>query len=260
MTMTYIDWEVTDKIGYITLNRPDKRNALNQQVVTELKQAFAEAKANADCKVVILKSSSDAFCAGADLQYLQSLQTNTRQENVADSTHLMELFHTIYTFPKVVISMVNGPAIAGGCGLATIVDYCFASESASFGYTEVKIGFVPAIVMVFLLRKIGEGRAKEILLSGEVFNAERALNLGLINAVLDSESLEEFTVDFANNIVRKSSSQSVAVIKEMIAKIPEMDLNQALNYAADMNATMREKEDCKKGINAFLRKEKISWD
>lgn len=260
MTMTYIDWNVTDRIGYITINRPDKRNALNQQVVAELKHAFAEAKANADCKVVVLQSSSDTFCAGADLQYLQSLQTNTRAENVADSTHLMELFQTIYTFPKIVISMVNGPAIAGGCGLATVTDYCFASETSTFGYTEVRIGFVPAIVMVFLLRKIGEGRAKEILLSGEVFNAKRALDLGLINAVVDPENLEAFTTDFAKNMVKKTSSQSVSVIKEMIAEIPEMDLNEALKYAAEMNATMREKEDCKKGISAFLNKEKISWE
>ena len=127
-------------------------------------------------------------------------------------------------------------------------------SKASFGYTEVRIGFVPAIVMVFLLRKIGEGRAKEILLSGEVFNAKRAYNLGLINVVVNEAELESFTTDFAQNIIRKSSPQSIAVIKEMIADIPQMKLDNALKYAASKNAEMREKDDCKKGINAFNRR------
>lgn len=258
--MTYIHWEVRDRIGYITLNRPEKRNALNQEVVSELKKAFELANQDVNCKVVILQSSSEAFCAGADLQYLQSLQTNTRDENVADSKHLMELFHTIYTFPKLVISKVNGPAIAGGCGLATVADFCFASNSASFGYTEVRIGFVPAIVMVFLLRKIGEGKAKEILLTGEVFSADRAKTLGLINTVVPTEELDAFTEDFARNVIRKSSGQSIAVIKKMVGDIPEMTLTDALTYAAESNAKMREKADCQKGIKAFLNKEKVSWD
>ena len=259
MTLQYVTWEVIDKIGYITLNRPDKKNALNEKFVSDLKQAFALAKSDATCKVVILKSSSDVFCAGADLSYLQQLQRNTLDENIADSKHLMELFKTIYTFPKVVISMVNGAAIAGGCGLATVTDYCFASNESKFGYSEVKIGFVPAIVMVFLLRKIGEGKAKEILLSGEIFSADRAVNLGLINASMEGDDLEAYTNDFAQKMIAKTSAQSVEVIKEMIAKIPELNLDDALQYAAKTNAQMREKEDCKKGIDAFLNKKKISW-
>ena len=156
--------------------------------------------------------------------------------------------------------MVSGPAIAGGCGLATVTDYCFAAIDSKFGYSEVKIGFVPAIVMVFLLRKIGEGKAKEILLSGEIFSAERAVNLGLINTAMDEDKLEAFTNDFANKLIKKTSGQSVAVIKDMMAKVPEMTLNEALDYAALSNAQMREKEDCKKGIDAFLNKTKITWD
>jgi methylglutaconyl-CoA hydratase len=260
MTLQYVLWEVIDKIGFVTLNRPDKKNALNQQVVSELKYAFNEAKENEQCRVVVLQSSTDVFCAGADLGYLKELQNNNRSENLKDSQHLMGLFKTIYEFPKVVISMVDGPAIAGGCGLATVTDYCFASDNASFGYTEVRIGFVPAIVMVFLLRKIGEAKAREILLTGEVFSAERAKNLGLINRATPSEELKSYTIDFAKNLIRKTSSQSVSVIKEMIARIPEKTLDEALSYAAEMNAIMREKDDCKKGINGFLNKEKISWE
>ncbi len=260
MTFQYVTWEVNDKVGYITLNRPEKKNALNEVFVSELKEAFQLAKDELHCKVVILRSSGDVFCAGADLSYLQQLQRNSLEENIADSKHLMELFKTIYTFPKVVISMVNGPAIAGGCGLATVTDYCFTTTESKFGYSEVKIGFVPAIVMVFLLRKIGEGKAKEILLSGEIFNADRAVNLGLTNAAMAADKLEAFTNDFAQKLIARTSGQSVEMIKEMIAKVPELSLNDALDYAALSNAQMREKEDCKKGIDAFLNKTKITWD
>jgi methylglutaconyl-CoA hydratase len=259
MTLHYIDWEVIDNIGIITINRPDKRNALNAQMVTELKYTFGNASTDNDCRVVVLRSSSDVFCAGADLQYLKGLQSNSREENVKDSTHLMELFKTIYTFPKVVISMVDGPAIAGGCGLATITDFCFASPKASFGYTEVRIGFIPAIVLVFLVRKIGEGKAREILLSGEVFNTERAHSLGLVNTIVLEDDLEQFTTDFAKKIIKTTSGQSVTAIKQMLAEVPEKSLSDALIYAAEMNAAMRETEDCKRGINAFLNKEKITW-
>lgn len=258
--MQYVTWQLESRIGFITLNRPDKKNALNQEFVSELKQAFSEAKANPACRVVILQSSGDVFCAGADLGYLKQLQSNTHKENVEDSVHLMELFKLIYSFPKVVISMVTGPAIAGGCGLATVTDYCFATPESKFGYSEVKIGFVPAIVMVFLLRKIGEGKAKEILLSGEIFKAARAKDIGLINTVVKPEEIKKFTIEFANSLIKKTSGQSVAIIKQMIGDIPELSLNDALQYAAEMNATMRQKEDCKKGISAFLNKESISWE
>ncbi|MFT5479092.1 MAG: methylglutaconyl-CoA hydratase [Bacteroidia bacterium] len=258
--MQYITWQLESQIGFITLNRPDKKNALNRDFVSELEQAFSGAKTNPACRVVILQSSGDVFCAGADLGYLKQLQSNTHKENIEDSVHLMELFKLIYTFPKVVISMVTGPAIAGGCGLATVTDYCFATPESKFGYSEVKIGFVPAIVMVFLLRKIGEGKAKEILLSGEIFKAARAKDIGLINTVVKPEEIKNFTIDFANSLIKKTSGQSVAIIKQMIGDIPELSLNDALQYAAEMNATMRQKDDCKKGISAFLNKESISWE
>jgi methylglutaconyl-CoA hydratase len=229
-------------------------------MVAELKEAFQLALNNDTCKVVVVRSTGSAFCAGADLDYLQQLQRNTFDENLEDSSSLMELFKTIYTFPKVVITEVNGPAIAGGCGLATVADYCFASSSASFGYTEVRIGFVPAIVMVFLLRKLGEGRAKEILLSGDVFDAQKAAEIGLINKVVSEEELNEFVNGFAQKLIRKNSGASMAMVKEMVARIPELSLEDALDYAARKNAEMRETSDCKKGISSFLNKERLTWD
>ncbi|MCB9260868.1 MAG: enoyl-CoA hydratase/isomerase family protein [Flavobacteriales bacterium] len=258
--MQYVIWKInSDGVGTITLNRPEKRNALNEQLVIELKEVLDLARTDNSCKIVVIESSGEAFCAGADLEYLQKLQKNSFEENVQDSTNLMELFKTIYTFPKIIISKVDGPAIAGGCGLATVTDFCFASNKATFGYTEARIGFVPAIVMVFLLRKIGEGKAREILLTGEVFGADRAKHLGLVNEVIDAAELNDYVNHFAINLVSKNSGRSLALIKEMIATIPEKNLNEALTYAAQKNAEMRESEDCKKGISAFLNKEKISW-
>ena len=153
--MKYIDYTVQNRKAYITLNRPGKRNALSHELVAELKEAFHLAEKEDQAKVVILKANGEAFCSGADLAHLQQLQNFSHEENLADSNHLKELFLQIYSLKKVVIAQVQGHALAGGCGLATVCDFIFAVPEAKFGYTEVKIGFIPAIVMVFLLRKIG---------------------------------------------------------------------------------------------------------
>ncbi len=158
--MPLIETSVKDRIGYIVLNRPDKRNALSPEMVSELKLAFKKAEDNAAVKVIVLKANGESFCAGADLAYLQDLQKFSYEENLADSRHLKELFLQIYTLRKVVIAQVQGSAMAGGCGLATVCDFVYAVPESKFGYTEVKIGFIPAIVMVFLLRKIGEAGLK----------------------------------------------------------------------------------------------------
>lgn len=257
--MTFVEYAVKDRICTITLNRPDKRNALNEKVVSELKQAFAQAADDANAKVIVLAAKGSAFCAGADLAYLQQLQQNTYDENLADSNHLKELFHQIYTHPKVVIAKIQGHAIAGGCGLATVCDFSFAMEEAQFGYTEVRIGFIPAIVKVFLLRKIGEGKAKELLLSGDLVSADEAKDFGLINKVVKEGELDEAVNDFAKKLVKKNSGQSMQFTKQMIAQVQEMGLEEGLNYAAAQNAKARASEDCQKGIAAFLNKEKPSW-
>lgn len=257
--MTFVEYSVKDRICTITLNRPDKRNALNEQVVSELKQAFSKAAEDSEAKVIVLAARGSAFCAGADLAYLQQLQQNTFEENLADSNHLKELFYQIYTHPKVVIAKIQGHAIAGGCGLATVCDFSFAVEEAQFGYTEVRIGFIPAIVNVFLLRKIGEGKAKELLLSGELISAVDAKDFGLINKVVKEEELDDTVSDFAKMLVKKNSGQSMQFTKQMIARVQEMGLEEGLNHAAEQNAKARASEDCQKGIAAFLNKEKLNW-
>lgn len=255
----FVKYEVSGRVATITLNRPEKRNALNAQVVTELKNAFTRAEKDDSAKVIVLAAEGDAFCAGADLAYLQELQKNTYEENLADSNHLKDLFHQIYTHPKVVIAKVQGHAIAGGSGLATVCDFSFSAPEAMFGYTEVRIGFIPAIVMVFLLRKIGEGKSKELLLSGELIKADKAVSMGLINKVVSAETLDSEVSDFAQTLVKKNSGQSMTFTKQMIASVQEMSLEEGLGIAARQNATARASEDCQKGIGAFLNKEKPTW-
>ncbi len=257
--MNYIQYHTADRIAYITLNRPEKRNALSYELIAELKEAFDRAGADEYAKVVVLRANGETFCAGADLGYLQQLQKFSYQENVADSDHLKELFLKIYTLNKIVIAQIQGHALAGGCGLAVVCDFLFAVPEAKFGYTEVKIGFIPAIVMIFLLRRIGEGKAKQLLLSGDLITAEEAQQVGLLNFLSTKETLGTDVLDFATKLINANSGQSMSTTKQMIAKVQSMPLQEALDYASNMNATARASEDCQRGIAAFLNKEKTIW-
>jgi methylglutaconyl-CoA hydratase len=259
LALRFLQYEVEGRLAYITLNRPAKRNALSADVVTELKQAFETAEADDDVKVIILRASGDVFCAGADIKYLQELQANTYQENLADSTHLMQLFHQIYTLKKIVIGQVQGHALAGGCGLAALCDFTFAVPEAKFGFTEVKIGFLPAIVSVFLVRRLGETRAKQLLLSGDVFSAQQALDYGLITFLVDQDELADAVRDYALRLVRENSANSMEMTKELLAHLPALSLEEGLRYAAQRNADARATDDYRRGIAAFLNKEKIDW-
>lgn len=256
--MKLVTYTVEDRLGYISLNRPEKRNALSPQIISELQQAFFQADQDEQVKVIILKAEGKVFCAGADLAYIQTLQTNTYEENLQDSMNLRNLFYTIYTMQKVVIAQVHGHAIAGGCGLATICDFSLASPGAKFGYTEVKIGFIPALVKVFLLRKIGETRAKELLLSGDLISAERAAEIGLITRVVEGD-IEEEVRELGQHLCQQNSGESMAFTKRMMAEIPHKSIEDGLNYAAQQNAKARATEDCKRGIAGFLNKEPAQW-
>jgi methylglutaconyl-CoA hydratase len=154
---------------------------------------------------------------------------------------------------------VQGHAIAGGCGLATVCDFTFATPEAKFGYTEVKIGFIPAIVMVFLIRKIGESRSRQLLLSGNLINADQAKRIGLINEIVSKEELEEEVIHFAAQLVVSNSAHSMSITKQMMSKVQSLPLDEALTFAAEMNAKVRESADCKRGVAAFVDKQKITW-
>lgn len=257
--MSNVLYEVNNRIGFLTLNRPEKKNALNAAMVADLKQMFARAENDPLVKVIVLRANGDIFCSGADLESIQKLQKNTYEENVEDSKNLKELFYQIYTLKKIVIAEVQGHALAGGCGLVTVCDFALATPEAKLGYTEVRIGFVPAIVMVFLLRKVGEQRAKQLLLSGDLVVGEEAVALGLVNKTVSRDQLEMESIKLASHFIVNNSLQSMQLTKQMIAAVQSMSLEEGLRYAAEMNAKARGSEDCKKGIAAFLSKEKLSW-
>lgn len=254
-----IQLSIENRIAYLTLNRPEKRNALNDEMAAAIRNTLNELKNDPNCKVLVIQANGEAFCAGADLAYLQKLQNNSYDENLADSRALMDMFKALYEFPKVSIAKVNGPALAGGCGLAGLCDFVFATPESSFGYTEVKIGFIPAIVSVFLGPKIGENAAKAMLLTGKVFDAAKAKEMGIVHELTDLQHLDEKVRTFAHDLVKGVSAQSIELTKKLLNSIRGLTLDEQLEMAAKANAEARATDDCKKGISAFLNKEKLSW-
>lgn len=259
MSETLVNYEVSSRLASITLNRPEKRNALNPELIRQLTAALLFAEEDDAVKVIVLKANGEVFSAGADLAYLQQLQQNTHEENVADSELLKKLYTTICYLTKIVIAQVEGHAIAGGCGLATVCDIIFAVPEAKFGYTEVKLGFVPAIVSCFLMRKTSETIAKRILLTGELFTAEQALNFNLITFVTKREEIAQKVKDFAVSLSEEASSTALMVTKQLINQTTYPMLEKSLALAVQINARVRESEDFKTGVSAFLRKEKTKW-
>ncbi len=248
-----IKFNIIDSVGVITLNRPEKRNALHPKMIKQLRDKFEELKYDTDAKVVILAGGGSSFCAGADLQYLNELKEYSAIENQLDSQNLADLFSDIYRFPKPTIAAVNGPAIAGGCGLASVCDFIVANENSKFGYTEVKIGFIPAIVSIFLIKKIGEGRAKQLLLSGELLSGKRAYEMGLANYY--SEDLMKDAFSLADKL-KSNSEYSLQLTKNMINKISNLNVEDAVNSCIQLNTISRSSEDFKSGLNNFLNKKK----
>jgi len=256
---TMIQLQIENRIATLILDRPEKRNALDDLMAGALLKHLEDLKDNPECKVLLIKANGEAFCAGADLEYLQKLQNNTFDENLADSRALMSMFRALYHFPKLTIAQVEGAALAGGSGLAGLCDFCFATPESKFGYTEVKIGFIPAIVSVFLGPKIGENLAKKMLLTGDIFMAEEALKMNLITEIIDGSVIQDYVMNFASRLVTSVSEESVKLTKNLLNNIKGKSLDEQLEIAARANAEARGTEDCKKGIRSFLNKEKITW-
>ena len=259
MSYQFIIYKEQNRIAHITLNRPDKRNAFSHELVAELKHAYNCAAQSDAVRSVMLSANGPAFCAGADLAYLQKLSANSLEGNVSDSNFLRELYEMMYAHPKVLIACVEGPALAGGCGLISVCDFVFASEEASFGYTEARIGFIPAMVMVFLKNKIGEGKARELALTAKIITARQAVEYGLVTEIITQGDLKTYATEFAQRLAETVSGTSVALIKKMFATLEGLNYHDALQYAAERNAECRMQDDCKRGVSAFLNKSKISW-
>lgn len=257
--MSVVKYTCQNRLARITLNRPEKRNALNEEMIRQLHDAFDQAANDPAVKIIILDSLGPVFCAGADLAYLQKLQSFTHEDNLADSHQLKELYARMYNLPKLIVGQVQGHALAGGCGLVTVCDVVVAAAGAKFGYTEVRIGFVPAIVMPFLIRKVGEGHARALLLGGGLIEADQALSLGLIHTIAAPDKLSAMVDEMVTGLIDENSAESMAMTKKLLGRVQDQTFDDALRSAEEANAFARSTEDCKRGIAAFLNKEKIKW-
>lgn len=247
----------SDGIALLTLNRPEKRNAISYELIDEMQQALDLVR-NSPSLVLILTGQGKAFCSGMDLENLKSLIGRTEEQNLEDSRTMAKLFRSIYDFPKPTIAAVNGPAIAGGTGLATICDFTLATPESKFGYTEVRIGFVPAIVSTFLVRQIGEKYARDLLLTGRIFAADEGLRLGLVNEIVDPERLLSRAYELAHTLIENSPA-SLRATKELLAQSVNAELDRDLEQCIKENARVRQTHDFREGITSFLEKRKPRW-
>src|SRR6202045_2640812 len=244
-------------VATITLNRPDKRNAISFEVIDDLLRGLKEVEAS-DAIVLILTGAGKAFSSGMDLDNLKSLLGRSPEQNLQDSQTMVQLFRSLYEFPKVTIAAVNGPAIAGGTGLALLCDFTLAVPDAKFGYTEVRIGFVPAIVSTFLLRQVGEKQARDLLLTGRIFGAEEALKMGLINEIVPPDKLLNRARELAGQLA-ENSPPSLFNTKRLLTDHARAELDAQIEAAIRENAAIRESDDFREGIEAFLEKRKPKW-
>lgn len=257
MTYSTLQFEQSAEIATITMNRPEKRNAISAQMVEDLMAALDEAESST-ARVVILTGSGKAFCSGMDLEGLRAIARQSRDENLGDSRRMGKMFYRLYSFPKPIVTAVNGAAIAGGCGIATLADFTLAVPEAKFGYTEVKIGFVPALVSVFLRRQIGEKSARDLLLSGRIIDAAEAHRIGLVMEVVPAANLTARAREVAG-ILLAASPTSVARAKRLLLGYDDAALRAELEAAIQANADIRQTADFREGLSAFLEKRQPKW-
>lgn len=257
MSYQTVEYEVADEIATITLNRPDKRNAISTRMIDDVLAALYEVEGG-PARVAIITGAGKAFCAGMDLDGLRSIAGQSPQDHLEDSRRMAKLFHRIYSFPKPLISAVNGPAIAGGCGIATLVDFTLAVPEAKFGYTEVKIGFIPALVSIFLRRQVGEKIARDLLLSGRIIGAPEALRLGLVTEIVPAEELFDRVRELAAALIA-SSPTSVFRTKQLLLASGESSLQAEIEMAIRENAEIRSTADFREGLSSFLEKRAPKW-
>ncbi len=257
MEYSTLKFERDGKIAIVTLNRPEKRNAISTRMIEDIFAALNAAQEDGSIRVVILTGAGKAFCSGMDLETLQAIAKQTHEENLADSRRMAKMFQLVYGFPKPLITAVNGAAIAGGCGLATLSDFTIAAPEAKFGYTEVRIGFIPALVSVMLRRQVGEKHARDLLLTGRIIDASDAFRLGLVNEVVPLEDLMKRAREVAIMYL-ESSPVSLAMTKRLLMS-HDNRMHEELELATQENARIRGTEDFREGLASFLEKRKPKW-
>jgi methylglutaconyl-CoA hydratase len=246
-------YRVEGAVASLTLNRPEKRNALTEAMIGGLKSWLRKASHDAAVRVVVISGAGSDFCSGADLGSLQKIADGSVAENAADARSLMELFVLMRQLSVPVVAAVRGKALAGGCGLASACDVVLASAGAQFGYPEVKIGFVPAMVTAILRRNVSEKRAFELITRGEQISAAEAKEIGLVNQVFAEEDFESEVTAYVNGF-EKTSKSAVALTKQLLYQMDGMSFGDALETGVDVNVIARMTEDCQKGIAKFLKK------
>ncbi|MGH9496747.1 MAG: enoyl-CoA hydratase/isomerase family protein [Candidatus Sulfotelmatobacter sp.] len=244
-------------VATLALNRPDKRNAISYELIADLLKALDEVR-NSSARVLIVTGAGKAFCSGMDLENLKDLIGRTPEQNLKDSRTMVSLFRSLYEFPKPTIAAVNGAAIAGGTGLALLCDFTLAVPEAKFGYTEVRIGFVPAIVSTFLLRQVGEKVARDLLLTGRIFDAEEAMRIGLLTEIVAQEQLMTRARELAAQLM-ECSPLSLAYTKRLLTDHARAELDEQIEAAIRENAGIRSTHDFREGISSFLEKRKPNW-
>src|SRR5215475_11270220 len=246
-----------DPVTKITFNRPDKRNAISAKMICDILTALDEID-KTKARVVIITGAGSSFCAGMDLEMLSALAQQTPQENQEDSRRMARMFRRIWSFPKPLIAAVNGHALAGGCGIATLCDFTIAVPEAKFGYTEVKIGFLPAIVSVFLTRQIGDKRARDLLLTGRLVETKEAKDLGMITEIVPADQLMHRAEELSEQLIAASPS-SLTRAKRLLTSAAAASVDADLERAVLENARIRCTPDFKEGLASFLEKRKPVW-
>src|SRR5271163_1157951 len=257
MTYKTIQLRYDTGVATLTLNRPDKRNAISYELIDDLIGALDEIRSS-PARILIITGAGKAFSSGMDLDNLKALIGRTPEQNLEDSRTMVSLFRSLYEFPKPTIAAVNGAAIAGGTGLALLCDFTLAVPDAKFGYTEVRIGFVPAIVSTFLLRQVGEKIARDLLLTGRIFDAAEALRLGLVNEIVPPEKLLDRARELATQLA-ELSPLSLFYTKRLLTDHARAELDSQIEVAVRENAGIRESSDFREGITSFLEKRKPKW-
>ena len=257
MSYSTLQFGVDGELATITLIRPEKRNAISPEMIGDILGALDEAEGSR-ARVVILTGAGNAFCAGMDLEALRNLAIQTQEQHVADAERMGKMFYRVYSFPKPLIAAVNGPAIAGGTGLATLADFTLAVPEAKFGYTEARIGFLPAVVSVFLLRQVGEKITRELLLTGKTFDAAEAHRLGLVTEIVAADKLMSAARELGRTLAALSPT-SLAATKGLVLRWNEAEIQRDLAIAVRESAEIRRTVDFREGLSAFLEKRAPRW-
>lgn len=247
-----------EAVLWIAFNRPEVHNAFNSEGILELTDAFDRVKSDDSVRVVVLTGEGKSFCAGADINWMREIIHYSFDQNLEESLQLAEVLYKIYTLPKPTIAMVNGAAIGGGTGFLSVCDIAVAADEAIFGLSEVQIGLVPAAISPYVVRKIGESKAREYFLTGHRISAQKAVEIGLINEVVPGNKLEERVDELIERFLA-SGPEAIASCKELILNVPRMSLEDVKEYTARMIASLRISDEGQEGMSAFLEKRKPSW-